>query len=618
MIHYFKTPDTDWYRQRLTLSMFFVMGTFMLLISRLFWLQIVEGPEYRRLSENNCIRLQTLAPDRGIICDRNGTLLADNRPSFDLSIVPRDAAPLSETLEKLSRITGIPEEEMTAKIQHSRKMPGYRPLRLKDDITRDMLALIEAARFDLPGVVVDFKPRRQYPARTAAHVIGYLGEISPEELRSGRWPQVQGGYFVGRYGIERTQGIFLGGQPGGRQVEVDARGQVVRVLKTVDPVPGHSVWLTLDARLQHTAETLMEGKVGAFVAIEPDTGKIVAMVSLPSFDQNAFIRGISHAEWNALVGNPDRPLENKAVQAEYPPASTYKIVTALAGLEEGIIDGSTTFFCPGYYRFGDRVFRCWHQSGHGTVNVTQALAVSCDVFFYQVGLRLGVDRLAHYAHACGLGAPTGIELGHEASGLVPTSGWKKKKTGQSWQKGENLSIAIGQGYNLTTPLQLTMLTAAVANGGTLLRPSLVEKIVSVSGETVRSFEKQVIGRLPARPEHLALVRKGLWDVVNSPRGTARVARAQGIEISGKTGTAQVISRKKGDLSRKKIFAARHRPHAWFAGYGKKDEKQIAVAVIVEHGEHGGGTASPLVRDFIQAYFAAPARSEPEPEKTGGR
>ncbi len=586
--------------------MFIVMAAFLLLISRLFYLQMTEGPEYRRLSENNCIRLRTIPSPRGFIYDRTGILLADNRPSFDLSIVPRDAAPLTETLAKLSRITGIPESEMNAKIKNSGKIPAYRPVLLKQDIGRDMLALVEVNGFDLPGVSVDFRHRRQYPAgQTGAHLIGYVGEISSKELKSGRWPMSQGGDIVGKNGIEKSQGTFLQGQPGGRQVEVDARGQVVRILKTVDAIPGNNIYLTIDLHLQRTAETLMSGKVGAFVAMEPDTGKVLAMVSSPSFDPNIFISGISRTDWNTLVTNPLRPLENKAVQAEYPPASTYKIVTAVAGLEEGIIDAHTTFFCPGHLRFGDRVFRCWHKSGHGTVNVTRALAVSCDVFFYQVGIRLGVDRLARYARACGLGAPTGIELDHEAPGLIPTAEWKKKKTGVAWQKGENLSIAIGQGYNLTTPIQMVMLTAAIANGGTLYRPTLVEKILSPDGTAVQTFEPRIISTLPFRSAHLALVRRGLWEVVNSPRGTARIAQIDGIEISGKTGTAQVISRKKSDLSRKKIFAHRHKPHAWFAGYGKIGKRQIAAAVIVEHGEHGSATAAPIVRDFIRACFSDP-------------
>ena len=613
---FFKTPpDTDWYRARLTGVMFAVIFAFLLLASRLFYLQVTEGAEYRRLSENNCIRVRNLAPPRGFIYDRTGVLLADNRPSFDLNIVPRDAAPLEETVEKLSRITEMPVSEIMAKIKNSTKIPGYAPLCLKQDITRDLVAQIEVRRFELPGVSVEFRHRRQYPAaHTFAHILGYVGEISPEDLKTGRWPNARGGDTVGKTGMERSLGEYLQGTPGGRQVEVDSRGQLIRILTTVDPIPGHNIYLTTDLRIQRAAEELLRGKVGALAAIEPETGKVMALVSSPSFDANLFIGGISRKNWDTLLSDPRRPLENKAVQGEYPPASTYKIITALAGLEEGIINAHTTFFCPGHLRFGDRVFRCWHRSGHGTVNVRTALAVSCDVFFYQVGIRLGVDRLGHYARAFGLGSPTGIELPHEAQGLVPTSAWKKKKTGQPWHKGENLSIAIGQGYNLTTPLQMAMVVAAIANNGIICRPTLVEKIVSPEGNIVKSFRPEVISSLPVNPAHLRTVQKGLWEVVNSARGTARIAKTEGIEIWGKTGTAQVISRKKGDLSRKKIFARHHKPHAWFAGFGKYEGRHIAAAVIVEHGEHGSGAAAPIVRDFIRAYFSDPLPSTPGTEE----
>lgn len=615
---YTKTVGGEWYRQRLTGTMFCVIGAFMVLIGRLFYLQVMEGEEYRRLSENNCIRLQRIAAPRGGIYDRRGVLLADNRPSFDLGIVLKDAEPLADTVKKLARCTGIPEKEIFEKIRKGKRGGAYKPVLLKEDIGRDILAVIEARHFDLPGIAVDFKPRRQYlHGGTASHLLGYLGEISEEELKSGNYPEVRGGELVGKYGIEKSGGHFLRGRKGGRQVEVNARGQVVRVLDTVDAVPGHNLYLTIDFRLQQAAEELLTGKVGALVALEPDSGKVIAMASMPGFDQNRFIKGISHPDWKALISNPDRPLENKAVQGEYPPASTYKIVTALAGLEEGVVDLKSTAFCPGYYRFGDRIFRCWRRGGHGTVNVTGALAVSCDVYFYQLGQKLGVDRLAEYARACGLGAPTGIALPHESAGLIPTALWKKKRTGVPWQKGETLSIAIGQGYNLVTPVQMAVLTAAVANGGTLYRPALLEKVVSAGGETVKAFEKEIAGRIPVRPEHLEIVKRGLWEVVNGSRGTARLARIEHVDISGKTGTAQVISRKKGDRSYSKKLADRHKPHAWFVAYGSRGEKKIAVAVIIEHGEHGSGTAAPIARDFIRAALLGQYPRQENGIKTAG-
>jgi penicillin-binding protein 2 len=603
MEHQLKHFDIDWYKPRLSYLFFIVIGAFSVLILRLFHLQIIEGHEYKRLSENNCIRLQTISASRGLIWDRNGRLWVDNRPSFNLNIVLKDARPVKETVRKLSLHAGIPEDEIWKKIEGHRRAPSYMPILLKEDINRDMLASIEVHKYDLPGVIVDFMPKRHHIYREGAHVIGYLGEITPEELKGGKYPDNRGGDVVGKYGVEKAAEEYLKGRSGGRQVEVDARGQVIRILKTVAAVPGDNVYLTIQYDLQNKAESLLDGKVGAVVAMDPQNGDILAMASSPTFDPNGFVDGMSHEEWNSLISNEFHPLENKAVQGEYPPASTYKIMTALAGLEEGVINESTRFYCPGYYQFGDRDFRCWKKTGHGSVNVVDALAVSCDVFFYQVGQRLGVDRLARYAKGSGLGAETGINLGNEGQGLIPTSEWKKQKTGIPWHKGETLSIAIGQGYNLVTPLQMAVLTSAVANGGTLYRPNILRKIESIKGGIVHETQPEIRGRLPVSPAHLRIIQKGLWEVVNGSEGTARLIRVEGIDISGKTGTAQVFSRKKNDDSRRTV-ADHLKSHAWFVAYAKSGDLQIALAVIVEHGEHGSSMAAPIARDLITAYFKA--------------
>ncbi|OQY59955.1 MAG: penicillin-binding protein 2 [Desulfobacteraceae bacterium 4572_88] len=604
MNKYLKTADKDWYKQRLTGSMFLVMGAFLILITRLIYLQVLEGDEYRRLSENNCIRLQSINSPRGLIFDRKGNLLVDNRPSFDLSIILKDAKPFERTLEKLSRYINVPVEEFWAKIEGSKGMPSYKPILLRRDIGRDTLAAIEVHRFDLPGVVVDIREKRHYiREQSAAHLTGYLGEINADELKDEKYAECRAGDFVGKFGAEKAFDSFLRGKRGGRQVEVNARGQVVRVLKTVDAEPGHNVYLTIDQTLQEKAELLLEGIAGAVSVADPNTGQVLAMASSPSFDPNAFVSGLSHEDWNTLSSNPFRPMENKVIQGEYPPASTYKIVTAIAGLEERVIDENTSVYCPGHYVYGNRVFRCWKKTGHGTVNVVKALAQSCDVFFYQVGQKLGVDRLAKYAMACGLGERTDISLDHEAKGLIPTSAWKKKRTGIAWQRGETLSVAIGQGYNLTTPLQMLVVISAVANGGTLYHPLILERVETVDGSVVYKSEKQVRGKLPASKRTLDIVKKGLWDVVNGAGGTARVAQVEGLEISGKTGTAQVASRKKNDTRRRKERPPHLRAHAWFVAYAPSDAPQIAVSVIVEHGEHGSGSAAPIARELIKCFMA---------------
>jgi len=603
LAQYLKTVDSNWYKQRLNNAIICILLAFVLLFARVFYLQIIEGEEYRRLSENNSIRLRSIDPPRGLIFDRNGELLVDNRPSFDLSIILKDAGPTEQTIEKLSRYMSVPPDELSSKISKDKHLPSYQSILLKQDIGRDALAAIEAHRFDLPGVGINVKPLRHYiNSRSGAHLVGYLSEINSGELRKERYKRYRRGDFVGRFGVEKAYESLLRGERGGAQVEVNATGQVVKILKTVDARPGQNIYLTIDQAVQKKTEELLEGLAGAVVAADPMTGQILALASSPSFDQNAFVSGMSHKQWNALATNPFRPLQNKAVQGEYPPASTYKIVTAMAGLEEKVIDAETTFYCPGYYKFGDRVFKCWKKNGHGSVDIVKALAESCDVYFYQVGLKLGVDRLAWYAKASGLGEITKIDLDHESSGLIPTASWKKRKTGIAWQKGETLSIAIGQGYNLATPLQMLILISAVANGGTRYEPLIMKAVETAEGKKIKQVESRVLGKLPMHENTLAIIRRGLWEVVNSNRGTARRTRIKGIEIIGKTGTAQVVGRKSDEDEDEKNRASHLKAHAWFVAYAPAEDPKIAVSVIVEHGEHGSSKAAPIAKEIIKTYL----------------
>lgn len=591
-----------WYKKRLAATILIVVLAFAVLIMRLFYLQIVEGEEYRRLSENNCIRLQRVEPARGLIFDRHGKLMVDNRPSFDLSMIPKDAYPLENTVDQLAGYLNIPAEELTVSIR-SVKAGAYQPILLKRDIGRDILAAVEVHKFDLPGVSVTVRPLRNYIYKnSAAHLLGYLGEINTSELKSGNYVGAKGGDYIGKFGAEKVYEQHLRGIQGGRQVEVNATGKVVRILHTLEAHPGHNIYLTIDQSLQLKAETLLKGHAGAVVAIVPDTGHILALASSPSFDQNAFVSGLTSREWRDMLENPLRPMENKAIQAEYPPASTYKIVTALAGLEEGVIDENTTFYCPGHYQYGNRVYRCWKKSGHGKMTVESALAQSCDVFFYQVGQKLGVDRLAWYANVFGLGGKTGIALDHEAQGLIPTSAWKKKRFGVSWQGGETLSIAIGQGYNLVTPLQMATLIAAVANGGFRVQPEILRKIETAEGEVICENKGQRLERLPFQQKNMEIVRRGLFKVVNKRGGTAWRSRIKGLDFCGKTGTAQVFSRK-GNTRRRDKTPEHLQPHAWFVAYAPADNPSIAISVIVEHGEHGSSVAAPIASQLIEHFLA---------------
>ncbi len=603
MAKYLKNADSEWYRQRITGVMICVLAVFAIILVRLVYLQVIMGEKYHTLSLNNRIRLQSIEAPRGFILDRNGRVLVDNRPSFDVSIVLKDARPVPETIGKLARHLKVPPQDLMSKISGSKGVSAYKPILLKQDVGRNSLASVEANQYDLPGVAVNVKLRRHYlNVQGASHLIGYLSEINSVELASGRYPGRRRGDFIGKFGAEKAYEKYLRGIRGGRQVEVNATGQVVQVLKTVGAKAGENIYLTIDRNLQTKAESLLQGVAGAVVAMEPGSGRILALASSPSFDQNIFEGSMSHEQWDLLISNPFRPLENKAIQGEYPPGSTYKIVTALAGLEEGVIDGNTEFFCPGHYRFGNRTYRCWKQGGHGTVNVTKALTESCDVFFYQVGQRLGVDRLAWYAKACGLGSPTGINLDREAGGLIPTAAWKKKRTGIAWQEGETLSLAIGQGFNLATPLQMAGLIAAIANGGTRYKPMILESVKTAGGRLLQQNQPRVVGKIPVRSSTLALVREGLWGVLNGAHGTARGSRLPDIEFSGKTGSSQVIGRKKDDPFGKEEKPAHLRAHAWFVAYAPSEAPQIAVAVLVENGEHGSGAAAPVARELIKTYL----------------
>jgi penicillin-binding protein 2 len=600
---YLKTADADWYRQRVTGVMICLVTAFAILLLRLIYLEVIRGDEYRLLSLNNRIRLQNIDPPRGMISDRNGYVLVDNRPSFDVHITLKDARPVEETLNKLSGYLNAPVEELLLKISTGKGVSAYKPILLKQDIGRDALASIEAHKYDLPGIAVNVKLRRHYlNIQDAVHLVGYLSEINPAELASGKYPGRRRGDLIGKFGAEKAFENFLQGEPGGRQVEVNANGQVVQILKTVAAKPGQNIQLTIDYRLQKKAESLLQGVAGAVVAMEPSSGRILALASSPSFDQNYFINGMSHEQWDALISNPFRPMENKAIQGEYPPGSTYKIITAVAGLMEGVIDENTEFFCPGYYRFGNRVYRCWNRGGHGKVGIVKALAESCDVYFYQVGELLGVDRLAWYAKAFGLGSPTGIELDNEAGGLIPTAAWKKRRTGIEWQRGETLSVAIGQGFNLATPIQMAGMMAAIANGGTRYKPMIMESIRTADGRLIYQNEPQVAGKVPVTQRALELVRKGLWEVVNSDRGTARGSSLADIEFSGKTGTSQVIGRKKDETQSEEEVPDHLRAHAWFVAYAPSQKPEIAVAVLIEHGEHGSGAAAPIAREIIKTYL----------------
>jgi penicillin-binding protein 2 len=562
---------------------------------------VTEGEQYRSLSENNRIRLKRVRATRGTILDRHGQILVDNRPSFDVALVPEDAHDVPKTLATLTRLLGAEAGDFSSAVQAAANRPPFEDVILKRDIDWESIVALETHQLELPGVSVQVGPRRTYPfADTAAHLLGYVGEVSQQELANRRGYRM--GDLIGKSGAERYWEDYLRGIDGGQQVEVDAVGRRLRVLSEVEETPGNTLVLSLDRELQLTAERAMGDREGAIVALDPRSGDVLAMVSRPAFDPNVFARGIRAAEWRALVQDRKRPLNSKAIQGTYPPGSTFKVVMAAAALEEGVVNPFTQIFCGGGIFFGNRTFRCWRSSGHGNMNVHEALVRSCDVFFYQVGQRLGIDAIADYAHRFGLGAPTGISLEHESGGIIPSSAWKRQRFGEPWYAGETLSVAIGQGYVTTTPLQMANVIAAIANDGTVYRPQFVKRVETPDGTTVLEQQPVVTNQLGFKKTTLLQIRQALSDVVNSNRGTGAKARVRGIEVGGKTGTSQV-GKLGAERSKQGHMTRERKDHAWFLAFAPVSNPEIAVAVLAEHaGEHGGTAAAPIAQQVIAHYF----------------
>ena len=595
------------FRRRTIFLMTIVSIAFFFLIGRLFFLQVLQGERFTYLSENNRIRLKKIPGTRGMVFDRNGQLLVDSRPSFDLLFVPEDAKEPQTTLRRLARFLGRDEGEFIHVLEEEKGRPPFEEMLLGRDVDWRSLVAVETHQLDLPGVTLRIRPRRSYLLNSmGAHLLGYLGEIGPRQLRAQKEKGYGRGDEIGQFGLERRWEEFLRGRSGGQQVEVDALGRRVRVLHEVEDVPGHNVYLTVDRDLQETAHEALQGKDGAIVALDVNSGAILAMVSTPAFDPNAFARGITAEEWRALGQDRAHPLNNRAIQGQYPPGSTFKIVLTIAALEENVIDPETPLLCRGSMAFGNRVFRDWKKEGHGAVDLHKGIVQSCDVYFYQLGQRIGIDRMAKYARALGLGEKTGIALDDEKPGLIPDSEWKMKRFGQPWFPGETPSASIGQGYVNVTPLQMANLMATVANGGTLYRPWFVRKVESLDGTLIREYGPEKIRSLELKESTLKHLRSALAEVVNSASGTGGHAKSNLVAIAGKTGTAQVVEMR-GAIVKSEQLSYLIRDHAWFVAYAPADNPEIAVATLVEHGGHGGAAAAPLAKKVIEKYFSSQGR-----------
>ncbi|MBI4618724.1 MAG: penicillin-binding protein 2 [Desulfobacterales bacterium] len=586
------------FEKRLFFSIVFAIVAFVIILSRLWHLQILQGKKFKSLSENNRIRIVKIPAPRGIIFDRKGRVLVDNYPSFDLSIIPEDINDPERAIKELSGLLNVKAELFKAKLKEHRDNPPFKPIKVKTNLDYREVAIVETNKLDLSGITIEIEPKRLYVFdKLAAHLIGYVGKISASQLKT----RGSDGYnmldLIGKCGIEHDYESVLRGSNGGAQVEVDAVGRKVRVLRELEPNPGENIFLTIELDIQKLAEKALADMIGTVIVMDPNNGDILALASSPSFNPNMFSLGISSKEWEALVTNPYNPLANKAIQGQYPPGSVYKIITAIAGLEEKVITPETIFYCDGSYKFGRRTYRCWQKKGHGRVNLHRALVESCDVYFYQVGQKLGVDRIAHYSSLFGLGKPTGMSLLNEKSGLVPTRLWKRRAFGSPWQDGETLSVAIGQGFVLVTPLQILNLISSLANGGALYRPQIVKKIESIGGDIIKEFFPERIKKIPVSDNSFSLIKDALWGVVNESRGTGWGARIEGADVAGKTGTAQVVGLPKGSSNEYVPFE--YRDHAWFTAFAPKDKPKVAIVVLLEHGGHGGNKAARIAKEIMK-------------------
>ncbi|TBV79468.1 MAG: penicillin-binding protein 2 [Desulfobulbaceae bacterium] len=604
-------------KKRTGVAAVIVLGVVTILVFWLWHLQIHQGDEFLQRSENNRIRVLQLAAPRGDLLDRNGEIIITNRPRFNVIWVRENASHPDEVIKQLANLIDLDISTLLDRIRTGADQPRFIPIRLKEDIDWPTLVRIENNSFNLPGVQVEVQPIRNYlHGNLASHLIGYLGEISRQELNKRRGDGYLMGDLIGKKGIERVFESYLRGERGRRYIEVDVRGFTQKQLQVIEPLPGNDLQLSLDLDVQKAAEESLKGQAGAVVVMEVNSGRLLALASAPHLPLEKFIDGISSSAWQALLADQRAPLLNKPVQGQYAPGSTFKIITAIAALEEGVIAPETTFACGGSILFGGRRYHCWRPEGHGNVDLIKAMAVSCSVYFYQVGQLLGVDTIARYARKLGLGRRTGVILENERAGLVPTAAWKLQRHREPWQDGETMSMAIGQGFNLSTPLQIARMTAAVANGGRLYRPMLVTAVRDPDGNIIHEFSPKLEEEIKSiRPQTWQLLRESLEAAVMREQATGRAARLKGVAVAGKTGTAQVVGRALiKDLEKDEI--PRHlRNHAWFTAYAPAEAPEVVVTVLVEHGGGGGSVAAPIARDVLASYFRQKTRFTDHPLPT---
>ena len=584
--------------QRLDILTVLLVLIFVALVSRLTYLQVVKGPEYQRLAEGNRTRQVNVVAPRGDFFDRNGVVLVASRPGFVVSIVPGNKPVPSAVITQTAAILGMDAKEIVDRLARSKS--AFEPVRLKIDVGQHIVAAIEERRAELPGVVVEILPVRSYVHnQMGVHVFGYVSEISETELASMGDQGYRAGDLIGQSGLERKYDSFIKGIDGGSQIEVDVAGRMVQVLAKKEPIPGNNLVLTIDYRLQKVAEEALDeqlrylqqqggrrnAKAGAVVVLNPQNGEVLAMASRPAFDPNQFIGGISTQNWKAINENPFHPMDNRAIAGEYPPGSTFKIVTGTAALELKKVTANELIFDSGQHWLVPKV----NAAGEalGWINFHQALSMSDNVYFYEMGNRLGIDALERYARMFGLGSYTGIDLPGESDGLVANRKYKELNYKEDWYLAETFDAAIGQGFQLATPLQMAVLMSEIANGGRRWRPHIVGKVLSSKGELVKAMPVEEVGRIDISPETLKLVRDGLRGVSEAGGTGAGVFANFPVPVAGKTGTAE---NPHGD------------DHGWFVAYGPFDDPRLTVAVIIEQGGYGSSSAGPIARKILETAF----------------
>ena len=592
-------------------------AVFLLLILRLWYLQVINYEEFQERSIRNRTRSVSLAAPRGPIFDRHGILLVDNRPSFQISALRQEVENPPLLFEKLAPLLDIDVSELESRWQQGKRFPVYRPVLLAEDVSRDVMERVQENSVNLPGVLTEVYPLRDYLDHgSAAHLVGYLGEITETELQEERFSTYRSGDYIGKTALEKTFEPYLRGEKGRRLVEVDVQGKLLRQLQVEPSRPGNKIYLTLDRELQCAAAEAFGSQSGAAIALDVNTGEILAMVSRPTFDPSLFARGIAGDEWRVLAGNAGHPLQNKVIAGQYPPGSTFKMVVALAALRDGL-NVKRSIDCEGDFVIGGSRYRCWKKKGHGPTDLKKALRESCDVWFYQVGLELGIDKLSAAAKEFGLGSPVGYPLPGERSGLMPSQEWKRQRYNKPWYAGETVIASIGQGFVLATPMQLAVMMAAVANDGKVLKPQVIQRVEDWEGNVLQQSKPELVRQVNYSAAAWKAVHDGLIAVVNEPHGTGHAAYLEDVLVAGKTGTSQVVRRKSDEeeeLDDKGEIPYRFRPHALFVAYAPAEKPEIAIAVVVEHGQSGGRAAGPVAKQIIRRYMELKVQAQPAREE----